>query len=200
MSQDSIRLWETVYSWLRATGNKINRHYCEAEITTHPGYPSLLSIVDFLEIGQVGYKAIRIGRSYLNECNYPLLAHIKDPAGERMHVISDVSEWEAREEVTAHWTGIVIYIDGSSNWENDLHIQYRQEDRNARLAGLTVSFTTIMLFILSGVHFFDIAINAFGLLSLIGLMISVALLSAEMGLPNRLVRHVCGAVNTADCG
>src|SRR5258708_1152931 len=199
MNQHTTQLWETVYFWLRATGNKINRHYCEAEITTHPGYPSLLSIVDFLEIGQVGYKALRIDRSYLNKCSYPLLAHINNPSGERMHVISDVIEWEAQEEVTAHWTGIVIYIEGRSNWENDLHMQYRQEDRNARLVGLTVSFTAIMLFILSAVHFLNIAINAFGLLSLIGFMISVALLSGEMGLPNRLVRHVCGPVGAGDC-
>src|SRR5258708_1513490 len=132
MNQHTTQLWETVYFWLRATGNKINRHYGEPEIT-------------------------------------------------------------------AHWKGIVIYIEGGSNWENDLHMQYRQEDRNARLVGLTVSFTAIMLFILSAVHFLNIAINAFGLLSLIGLMISVALLSGEMGLPNRLVRHVCGPVGAGDC-
>src|SRR5258708_12701461 len=79
-------------------------------------------------------------------------------------------------------------------------MQYRQEDRNARVVGVKVVLSGIMVLILWGVDFLNIAINAFGLLSLIGLMISVALLSGEMGLPNRLVRHVCGPVGAGDCG
>ena len=198
MNRYTTQLWATVYSWLRATGNSIDRDYCRTELTTHPGYPSLLSLVDFLDIGGVAYKVLRIDTSYVNECSYPLLAHINDHNGERMHMISDVKEWVAQSELAAHWTGIVVCIERSSNWENDLHTLYRQENRNGKLVALTFSITAIVLLALSIIHYFNTTINAFGILSFVGLIISAALQVTEMGFQDQF--QVCAVFGAGDCG
>src|ERR1700738_5373847 len=78
---------------------KANRNYLKEEITTHPDYPSLLSVIDFLDTGGMAYKAIIADPTYIHEFNYPLLAHIKKPGDERMHIIPDATEWDKQKEI-----------------------------------------------------------------------------------------------------
>ena len=44
-------LWQTVYDWLLATGNKVIKTYCRQEITSHPDYPALTAVTHFLDDG-----------------------------------------------------------------------------------------------------------------------------------------------------
>ena len=41
-------LWQTCLYWMTATGNPVNKKYCRQQITTHPDYPALTAVVDFL--------------------------------------------------------------------------------------------------------------------------------------------------------
>lgn len=75
-------LWQTAYNWLLLCGNKINNNYCKEEITTHPDYPALTSVIDFLDNGSMEYNAVQADASYIHEFNYPLLAHIRQPGQE----------------------------------------------------------------------------------------------------------------------
>src|SRR4029077_17595025 len=88
-----LELWQTCYAWLKICNSKLNRNYCKEEITTHQDYPSLISVIDFLESGSMQYKAVRADPSYIHEFNYPLLAHIRKPGNEHMHIIPDATEW-----------------------------------------------------------------------------------------------------------
>jgi hypothetical protein len=47
--------WQTAYQWLKEAGNKIDSSYCKEAITTHPDYPALISVIDFLDSGRMEY-------------------------------------------------------------------------------------------------------------------------------------------------
>jgi hypothetical protein len=80
--------------WLAATGVKTNAAYTKEAITTHPDYPAMTAITDFLESGGMAYDAVLADASYIHEFNYPLIAHIKQPGNEYLHLINDASVWD----------------------------------------------------------------------------------------------------------
>ena len=124
-------LWLTAYTWLKACGSKPNSNFCKEEITTHPDYPSLLSLIDFLDSGGMDYKAVQADASYIHEFNYPLLAHIKQSGDERMYIINDAQEWDKQEHITQHWSGITVCPDKNAQWYNEQNIIYqRNENKN----------------------------------------------------------------------
>ncbi len=87
-------LFATTHIWLSSAGIKVNSNYAKDAITTHPDYPALTALTDFLESGGMAYDAVQADASYIHEFNYPLLAHIKQPGNEYLHVINNASEWD----------------------------------------------------------------------------------------------------------
>ncbi len=82
-----LELSENIFIWLKLFGQKVNKDFCTQEITAHPDYPAFTAVVDFLDAGNMGYEAVQADASYVNEFNYPALAHIKMPGNEYMHII-----------------------------------------------------------------------------------------------------------------
>ena len=68
--------------WLAAVGVKTNATYTKEAIATHPDYPAMTALSDFLDSGGMAYDAVQADASYIHEFNYPLLAHIKQPGNE----------------------------------------------------------------------------------------------------------------------
>ena len=83
----NIELSETIYEWLTLAGIKLQLSFCEQEITSHTDYPAITAVIDFLESGNMSYQAVHADASYINEFNYPLVAHIKHPGNEYLHII-----------------------------------------------------------------------------------------------------------------
>ena len=188
-----------VHSWLDACGVRTNKHYLREEITTHPDYPSLLSVIDLLDAGGMAYRAIHSDPSYIHDFNYPLLAHIKKPGEERLHLLSDVAEWSKQKEITAHWSGIVVYAEKGAHWSNNENDAYNRRERQNRLTGLGFALAGVGLMILSASHSTHVLIWLFGLLSLLGLVCSLFVLGAELGFQNPVMKQVCGAVSAGGC-
>jgi len=183
--------WLVVYSWLHACGIKVNKNYLKAEITTHPDYPSLLSVIDFLESGGKAYKAIHTDASYIHELNYPLLAHIKQPGDERMHLMLHPGDWTRQEAITRHWSGVVVYFEKAARWNNEQHTTYHRNEIKNRLLrlGFLVAGAAITAFsLLQQPHPLT---AVFGILSLAGLAFSFFALGAELGFQSELVKQVC---------
>jgi hypothetical protein len=105
--------------WLTATGIKTNATYTKEAITTHPDYPAMTAVTDFLESGGMAYDAVQADASYIHEFNYPLLAHIKQPGNEYLHLVNDASVWDKEKETTKHWSGIVLYGTKGATWKNE---------------------------------------------------------------------------------
>jgi uncharacterized membrane protein len=195
----SAEFWMVVHSWLNACGVRINKNYVREEITTHPDYPSLLSVIDLLDAGGMAYRAIHSDPSYINDFNYPLLAHIKKPGEERLYLLSDVAEWNKQKEITTHWSGIVVYAEKGAHWDNEENSAYNRREKRNFLTGVGIALAGIGLLVLSAFYPTHLLTWLFGLLSLSGLVFGLFVLGAELGFQNPVVKQVCGAVGAGGC-
>lgn len=197
--QSNAELWQTTYHWLSQCGNKISMSYCKEEITTHPDYPALISVIDFLDSGGMDYKAVQADASYIHEFEYPVLAHIRKPGQEYLHLISDAAVWDKQKEVTEYWTGIVVFPGKNANWKNGQNKIYQQNAVKNKIIAAALLITGMVLFIVSAFQFHNFSINVFGFLSLLGLLVSIFLLGTELGFQSQIVKQVCGAVSNGGC-
>jgi uncharacterized membrane protein len=185
--------------WLASTGIQTNAAYTKEAITTHPDYPAMTAITDFLESGGMEYDAVQADASYIHEFNYPLLAHIKQPGNEYLHLIKDTAEWDKQKDITTNWSGIALYAAKGATWHNE------ENDAATKLATknkyIAAAFVVagLALFIGSIFIYTNAAINIFGLLSLAGLALSIAALGTELGYQSKIVKQVCGTVGNGGC-
>lgn len=191
--------WLTVYHWLKECGSSPDKDFCRREITIHPDYPSLLSIIDFLDSGAMAYQAVTADASYIHEFDYPLLAHIRQPGQEFIHMVVNTDAWNKEKEITQFWSGIVIYPAKNAAWRNNENDVYKWENKRNRVFTVLLSLAGIILCSVAGFNQTSMSISAFGLLSLAGLVISLYLLGEELGFQSQVVKQVCGAVSDGGC-
>ncbi|MES1249968.1 MAG: vitamin K epoxide reductase family protein [Chitinophaga rupis] len=196
-----LEFWQTAYEWLRQTGNTINKNYCKEELTTHPDYPSLVSLTDFLENGNLGYRAITADVSYLQEFNYPVLIHIRQHANQYMHILSSPADWEKQKDIVTHWSGVVLYAKKNAKWHNQHHTLYQRTEKKRKAISFTLVLISLLLFCITAsfTNSLSITTMAFGLLSLAGIIISIAALGTELGFQNEITRQVCGLGTGSGC-
>lgn len=192
-------LWKTALNWLKLSGNNINKNYCKEEITTHPDYPALSALTDFLETGGMKYSAVEADASYIDKFNYPLLAHIKEPGHQYLHIVTEASKWDTQKNITDKWSGIVIYTEKKSSWKHTENDTRKKEDNIQRNYGFAVLFAALGLYALSVYNNPIFSYAIFGLLSLAGLFISQLITQTELGVQNYLVKQVYGAVSNGGC-
>lgn len=195
----TTQLWQTTQNWLLLLGNKPNTKLCREEISTHPDYPAITSVIDFLDSGNMQYQAIQADASYIHEFNYPLLAHIRQPGQEYMHIIHDAAQWDKQKEITQYWSGITIFPERNSSWKNAQNATYQKAEFKNKVFVLLLIIIGLSLFTASSVKQVNPFVIGFGLFSLIGLIISILLLAAELGYQSQIVKQVCGTVGNGGC-
>jgi len=192
-------LWQLTQNWLMLLGNTISAKFCREEITTHPDYPALTAVTDFLEAGNMQYNAVQADASYIHEFNYPLLAHISQPGQQYLHIIPNVTEWDRQKEITQYWSGIVVFPAKDAVWQNEQNNTYLNEAFKSKIFTALLITVALGLFIASSIHQLNITTTVFGLLSLFGLVTSIFLLGTELGYQSQLVKQVCGTVSNGGC-
>ncbi len=192
-------LWQLTTNWLLLLGNKPNTKFCREEITTHPDYPAMTAVTDFLDAGNMHYNAVQADASYIHEFNYPLLAHISQPGQQYLHIIPNATEWDRQKEITQHWSGVVLFPEKNAAWQNEQNSRYEKEAFKNKIFAAVLIVGASGLFIASSIQQANIATIVFGLLSLLGLIISIFLLGTELGYQSQLVKQVCGAVSGGGC-
>lgn len=195
----SAELWQTTHNWLMVSGNAVNKKYCREEVSTHPDYPSLTAVTDFLDTGGMEYNAVQADASYITEFNYPLLAHIKQPGHEYMHLISHSGEWDSEKEITKNWTGIVLYPDGGARWQHKEHDAYRLKQQRNRVWQIAAVLFASGIFTLLVYNNPNPVYAMMGILSLTGIVLSTWITGTELGVQNSIVKQVCGAVGKGGC-
>ncbi|MEQ1554070.1 MAG: vitamin K epoxide reductase family protein [Ferruginibacter sp.] len=185
--------------WLAASGIKTNTAYTKEAITTHPDYPAMTALTDFLESGGMEYDAVQADASYIQEFNYPLLAHIKQPGNEYLHLVNNVSAWDKEKSITKNWSGIALYGVNGATWHNvENHAAEKLAQKNKYTAAAFV-IAGLVVFIVSIFIYTNTILNIFGLFSLAGLAISIAALGTELGYQSKLVKQVCSTVGNGGC-
>lgn len=147
----------------------------------------------------MAYSAVQADETYINEFNYPLLAHINQPGNQYLHIIPNVATWEKEKYITQHWSGVVLYPEKNKHWQNDENTKYQKEKLLQTFSTGILIMLALSIYLHTALQFNNIYLNVFGLLSLFGLVISVFLLGSELGYQNEIVKQVCGAVSKGGC-
>ena len=198
-TQAATELWQLTQNWLLLLGNKPNTKFCREEITTHPDYPAMTAVTDFLDAGNMHYNAVQADSSYIHEFNYPLLAHISQPGQQYLHIIPNANEWDKQKDITQYWSGVVLFPERNAVWQNEQNNSYEKEASKTKVFSSILIVVSVGLFIASSLQQLNIAPTVFGLLSLFGLIISVFLLGTELGYQSQLVKQVCGTFSNGGC-
>ena len=196
---DPVELWQTTYDWLQQTGNKTNKNYCRQELTTHPDYPAMTAITDFLDAGNMPYNAVRADDSYIHEFNYPALAHIRLAGQEFMHIVAHATDWDKQKEITQHWTGNTLFPEKDAKWVDQENNNYQHQAQQQKLIITALIIVGLGVFVFSSFYVDSTLTILFGLFSLVGLIISILLLSTELGFQSQIVKQVCGSVSNGGC-
>jgi len=203
----SKELSKTTQKWLEANNVKVNSAYLKDAITTHPDYPALTALTDFLESGGMAYDAVKADASYIHEFNYPLLAHIKQTGNEYLNLINDASVWDKEKSITENWSGIALYSAKGATWQNEENDTAQKAEQKNKyiaaafvIAGLALFIGSVFIQLRDDIFLKDvISTSIFGLLSLAALVISIAALGTELGYQSKLVKQVCGTVGNGGC-
>lgn len=188
-------LWEETYDWLRLKNHKISKDYCRDEITTHPEYPSLLSVADFLELGSFEFKVAKADLSISNDVDYPVLLHINSNAGQYLKTVCTYSEWHNDPNLLNNWSGVIIFAYEGAKFKNKENDRYLREESSRKFSA--VSLVSVLLLIYGYCVFVnsDVFYNLFGGIALLGVFVSLVVFFLEIGYQNETVKQVCGSFN-----
>jgi len=200
IAAQNSELWQTTFVWLRACGYRLSKNYCKEEITTHPDYPSLTSVIDFLQILKIPCRAIKVDISYIHDFDYPVLAHIKQPANERMSIIYDIPQWDREEEIKKYWSGVVVFSKKNPEWEKKENTAYRRNELRNEIVACAFAIIVCSLYLISLLQHRPLSECIFGAFSLLGIFISFLALTEELELQISISRQICGAGDYRGCG
>lgn len=194
-----MELWQTAYAWLKGNGCEVDKKFCKHEITSHPDYPSLVSLADFLDGGNLSYSAVRTNASCVDQFTFPILIHIQKPGEQYMKIIKDLTEWKNKNPDIEFWTGVTVYRSNNSIWENKNSELYKKENNRNKYTFWALGIIALTLFFLSFLKQSSYLVNTYGLLSICGLAFSVIALRTELGFQSEFIKQVCGAINSGGC-
>ena len=199
MLSEPTQLWETCYHWLRELRIDVSKSYCRDEISTHPDYPALTSVVDFLKNGDMQYYAVKADISYIQEFNYPVLAHIAIPGQEHLGIVSSIEDWHKQKDITKYWSGIVVVPSENTKWLNSDNSNYLRNELKIKLLVSAICLLCSLIFSFTIYYAPNFPINFFGLLSLIGAFVSLLIQVNELGFQSQIVKQLCGVFNESSC-
>jgi uncharacterized membrane protein len=214
---DSIELVKELISNL---GIKITGETIRTELESHPEYPSLLSVSDFLLAYKIDNMAVRIKASSLKDLTFPCVVPVVDSAGDEKLVLMNhadektvnIFDTKTLEQVSLSlddfqriWTSGVVLIINSDDAvsESDYPTKLRKL-RWTTFVKVSVPTIFIAFFIYSLINF-SYQVNAGWrvaahlLLSLLGALISAILVWYEIDRFNPLLRKICTAGHKVNC-
>lgn len=130
--------------------------------------------------------------------NYPVLAHIKQTGNDFLHIIKTAQDWEREKEITKDWSGVTIFPEKNANWKNSENDALVAKHKKQNLYIAFYLFLGLLLWGWATWQYQNMIYTFFGLLSLLGVTVSILSFGVELGYQNEVVKQVCGTVNA--CG
>jgi len=194
-----MQLWQTAHDWLKANGNKADLGFCKQEITSHPEYPRLTSLVDFLDKGKLSYHAVQTDISCIEQFNYPVLAHIAVPGNQYVKVVRRSDEWRKRGSDLQYWSGIVIFSEPDSGWKNNDSLAFKRQRNRVLFIYSCLGLIILAAFGIASLYQSNSLFILFVFFSLVGAGLSFIALGTELGFDNQYVKQVCSSINSKGC-
>lgn len=191
--------WRIGYAWLKSCGNNVNKEFCRDEMSSHPEYPALPSLIDFLESGQFKYVAARATVEDVASFQFPVLTHFKKAGQEYLEQIKDIEDWHQHPDIKNSWSGVVIFPKADARFVHPENTKALSKQRNQYVVFVALAIIIFSTFVFSVLQFPQVLLNSIGFFMLIGIVVSVVMIGAEMGLQSQMVKQVCGAVSKGGC-
>ncbi|ASZ12013.1 thioredoxin domain-containing protein [Chitinophaga pendula] len=210
---------DAVFSLVKRLKVPANEATIKDELTTHPEYPTLLSVSDVLNNLKVRNVTIKATPDKLSELPLPFIAQIAVDNKEFFSTVHEVTHNKVScthevtgklrsislDEFSKMWTGVAMLVEPAEQAGEREYEKVRKE-RGLNTAGLIgVAVIILGLWLATGVNHFlqggTSALFPFLLLSakLGGLVIALLLLGHDIDAHNPLMEKVCKASATVNC-
>jgi protein-disulfide isomerase/uncharacterized membrane protein len=178
----------------------VSRQECLRVIRAHPDYPALVSVSDALDSFGVDNYVAQFDDDELSDIAFPYLTYLEQPSGSSFVLLRNQAELaEARTRPNSKWTGIIVQANGMRVPPSlEQLTQYQQERKLARLTRLVLGSIVLLLAQPAWELPNWFAAGSY-LVALTGLVISVLLMSKELGVAPKLVDDFCGSGPKAGC-
>lgn len=191
-----VTMEQTVYKWLRSLKLPISRNYLFELLTSHPDYPSLLSITDVLDgLGIENITAV-IDKASLGEIDTPLLAHMQE--GEFRLIKPGKSAGKSADDFYTRWDGIVLAAEATSILNEAGRKAFAKQRRRtiffyALLASALTFTAMIVLSAASLIHSLLIVSDV------VGVVVAVLIVRKDMGISDGPEGSFCFGGDPDDC-
>jgi uncharacterized membrane protein/thiol-disulfide isomerase/thioredoxin len=198
MSQNTHNVEEAVIDYLRLIGLDASPSYVKRIIVGHPEYPSLLSVVDALEILGLAHGVQRISDNRYEEVEFPYLVHTEESGG-GLHLIRNEAHLKTQKSAVDTWSGIILKVDASQPIDDEINSISLTKERISRfsMSLLLAGFGVAALAALGASFSY---LNA-GILtsSLAGLLVSYLLVAQDLGVKYKAVENFCSSSTGSGC-
>ena len=216
-ARDKDNVTTVVYRILKNYKIRVTLTSVSEYLKSHPNFPSLKCICDFLNDLNIFNYALRLDESELYNLSDPFIAHIKESGGKVLMIYSINKEnviysdsLVGRRSMSAKkflekWDGVVILIEPTElSGEADYNERRKDEIVNSSLLSSVIclfSLVSIYGIIING--FFEglqeVSLIVLLLTHLAGLTFSLLLLRYELNLKTKFTDKLCHIVTNADC-
>jgi len=190
---------QVVTSYLKHLKIPISERYCNKRIASHPDYPSILAVADTLQQIGIGHTVARVDIENLSDLPFPALLHLETAGGSLLPVY-DSKELEKVKEKLAHWSGVLIIADPTTELPDNENAQAIKED--TRYKSLAVIFILAMVGLLSIplLLSFSWLQLLFLTTTLAGVSTGYILFSKDLGITYLAVERFCNSGTGSGCG
>lgn len=209
-----INILSVVHQLLDELNVKVNSSTILKSMESHPDYPSLLSICDFLTMLNIDNQVYRIENKDFDVLNlqFPFITHLSKDGGNFLLVheikhghfrVSDENNKNrmiAEREFLSSWEGIVLYAEANQeSGEPDFYQNYIESFLRK------ITFPAFILTLLSIIMLISLSYPLnwilFGLIiiKLTGIGVSILLLGHSINSGNSFIRNVCGSGEKNNC-
>lgn len=189
---------EVIHKFLKLQKVRISKAYLRELLTSHPEFPSLLSIADIFERLGLNLQASKIDRSALGEVGFPLLLPINSSDG-KILLIENSNALARQSRNLDSWGGIVLKL-------HESNVKVSPANNVLITSEIITSFLKVgfiiglmLLLIVLGISGNSLLFFSFIVIAVIGLFLSLSLTQMGLGKEFKVAEALCDNTPSNDC-
>jgi len=189
-----------MYRFLRQLKISVSYNYLEEKVTSHPDYPSLLSITETLEGLGIYYEACEVPRDKFQEIPTPFIIYARENSIGSFHLVSRADKFQRKHPNTfKKWNGIVLAAEKPAILLNEENEKRLQDEKRTRIQITVTALSVLLLSLLSLSGSFSVSGLLYMVASLAGISIAILIVQQELGIVSSFAEQLCGIHKKTDC-
>ena len=178
----------------------ISKDYCNKLITSHPDYPSLLSLADTMDRLGIEHQIGRIDEDHLDAVSFPYIIFTEADQGD-LYLVKNEQELTKLKDssILNYWKGLVLKVEPQDTITDEGNNKKYKSEQLLKGVSFAVAAALMGLSILSVIQVFSISYVALVLTVVIGLGIGYVLFGKEVGIKYKAVESFCNTNTRTNC-